>query len=121
MNKLMSLLAGGCVLAAGLAGLPGLANAGDGFKMKGRTEGHCKLSNVEVGRELYNGNCIIKEKIDENSTKFIIKMGSSEPFKFATHDGGSTWKHDGDRVKFRDRGDWGVFKWDDFRLEVHED
>lgn len=47
-------------------------------------------------------------------------MGNTEPFLFATSDG-STWMHGPEEVKFRDCGDWGVFKWDDFRLEVHED
>ena len=120
MKKRMSLLAGGCVLAVGLAGLPGFANAGDGFTMKGRTHGHCKLSNVEVGRELYNGNCSIKQEVTNNMNRYTIKMGNTEPFLFATSDG-STWMHGPEEVKFRDRGDWGVFKWDDFRLEVHED
>ena len=120
MNHKLSTLVGGCILAAGLAGQSGLANAGDDFKIKGRTSGHCKLSNVEVGRELYNGNCTIKETIDGTMTKFTIKMGSSEPFMFATNDG-HTWMHGPEEVKFRDRGDSGVFKWGDLRLEVHED
>ncbi len=52
--------------------------------------------------------------------RYIITMGNTEPFLFATSDG-ITWMHGPDRVNFRDRGDSGVFKWDDFRLEVHED
>lgn len=31
-----------------------LANAGDDVTIKGWTSGRCELSNVEVGRELYN-------------------------------------------------------------------
>jgi len=47
-------------------------------------------------------------------------MGSAQSFLFATSDG-VTWMHGPEKVKFRDRGDSGVFKWGDLRLEVHED
>jgi len=52
--------------------------------------------------------------------RFNIKLGSTESFLFATSDG-VNWMHGPDKVKFRDRGDSGIFKWDDFQLEVHED
>jgi hypothetical protein len=120
MNHKLSTLVGGCILAAGLAGQSGLANAGSDFTIKGRTSGHCKLANVDAGKELYNGNCTIKEKIDGSSILYDIKMGSAESFLFATSDG-VHWMHGPEEVKFRDRGDSGVFKWGDFRLEVHED
>jgi hypothetical protein len=119
MNKILALI-GACFLVGGFVGSPDLANASDGFKMHGRTHGHCKLANVEVGKELYNGRCTIKQEIDGKSNLYVIKMGSAESFRFATSDG-VTWMHGPERVKFRDRGDSGVFKWGDFRLEVHED
>lgn len=90
-----------------------------GFKLEGRERGHCKLANVEVGRELYNGTCRIKQTVNGASTVYEIKMGNTEPYLFAGH--GDSWMHGPDNVKFRDHGNWGVFRWGDFRLEVHED
>jgi len=118
MKTITTVLAGGCVLAAVLAMTSEPATAQ--YALKGKTQGHCELSNVAAGVVLYSGNCTIKETIDGSSTRFAVKMGEAQSFLFATSDG-KHWMHGPDKVKFRDRGDSGVFKWDDFRLVVHED
>lgn len=92
-----------------------------GFQLKGRAEGHCKLTDVKAGAELYNGTCKIKETIDSKGmTVFSIKMAKfKDPFLFAGQ--GGTWMHGPEEVTFRDRGDHAIFRWAKFRLEVHED
>jgi hypothetical protein len=95
-------------------------NSSAGFGLTGRTSGHCKLSNVEAGRELYNGRCSIKETINGSSKMYAIKMGSAQSFKFATSDG-RHWMTGPDKVRFEDRGHTGIFRWSDFRLEVDSD
>ncbi|MGA7877376.1 MAG: hypothetical protein WCA08_17080 [Desulfoferrobacter sp.] len=120
MKRFVLMLVALCFLAAGLAGYPDLVNADNGFNLQGRTSGHCKLSNVNAGKELYNGTCTIKESVSGKTTVYEIKMGSAEPFLFATSDG-VTWMHGPEEVKFRDRGHTGIFRWGDFRLEVDED
>jgi hypothetical protein len=47
-------------------------------------------------------------------------MGSAQSFLFASSDG-VNWMHGPEKVRFRDRGDSAVFRWSDFRLEVHQD
>lgn len=116
----MPALVGGCILAAGLAGQPDTANAQSGFTLHGRERAHCKLSNVAAGQQLYNGTCIINQATDGTNSRFSIKMGSSEPFVFATHDG-VNWMSATEKVRFRDRGHTGIFRWSNFRLEVDED
>ncbi len=95
-------------------------NSAAGFGLSGRTSGHCKLSNVEAGRELYNGRCSIKETVNGQSKLFDIKMGSAQSFKFATSDG-RHWMTGPEKVRFEDRGHTGIFRWSDFRLEVDSD
>ena len=118
MNKPVFAFVGGFVLAAVLAGQPNVAHAQ--AVIKGKTQGHCKLANVEYGRELYNGTCAIKETISGQTSIFDISMGSSESFKFATSDGGKTWMHGPEQVRLRDRGHQAVFRWGNFRLELDE-
>lgn len=109
--------------SSGHSGSSGYGSSGSGgaFDMSGRTSGHCKLINVEVGRQLYNGRCSIKQTSSEYS-KIIyeIQMGSAEPYLFATPDG-RLWMHGADEVRFEDRGHTGIFRWEDFRLEVDDD
>jgi hypothetical protein len=99
--------------------LPCTAAAGN--PITGKTAGHCKLANVDHGKELYNGTCNIKETVNGQNVLFDIKMGSAESFLFATADGGTTWMHGPERVKFKDRGDTAIFRWGSFRLELEAD
>lgn len=107
-------------LAAALAAQPPLAQAQSGTALHGKTSGHCKLANVQYGREMYNGTCTIRQRIDGSSNFYSIQMGAAEPFLFATSDG-KTWMHGPEQVRFRDRGHSAVFRWGDFRLEVEQD
>jgi hypothetical protein len=118
-NKKVFAVVGGFVLAGVLAGQANLAQAQ--AAIKGKTRGHCKLVNVDYGRELFNGTCTIKETISGQSTLFDVRMGSAESFKFATADSGKTWMHGPEQERFRDRGHTAIFRWGNFRLEVDED
>ena len=89
--------------------------------IQGRTEGHCQLTNVAVGKDLYSGNCTIGEKIDGQAIVYFIKMGSAHAFKFASADAGKTWYYEQEQVKFNDKGHSATFRWTDFRLKVEED
>jgi len=120
MRRFVLALVAVCFLVAGLTVYSVPVDAQSGFKLQGRTTGHCKLSNVKAGKEIYNGTCTIKESVSGKSTVYEIKLGSAEPFLFATSDG-VTWMHGPEEVKFRDRGHTGIFRWGDFRLEVDED
>ncbi len=107
------------VIVAGLTFTSGDASANP---IRGKERGHCRLINVDYGRDLYSGNCVIREKIDGNLTIYDIKIpGSDESFRFASSDGGRTWMHGPEPTRFRDRGHSAVFRWGSFRLEVEED
>jgi hypothetical protein len=80
----------------------------------------CKLTNVAKEVAIYEGKCRVTEKVHGNSMIYTIDMGGSEPFKFATADGGKTWLHGPEDVQFRDLGKGGIFKWSDFALVVAE-
>jgi hypothetical protein len=112
-------LVGAFVLAVVVAGLSDLAYAQ--FTFSGKARGHCQLKNVQVGRVIYDGICTIKQKVSGASTVFEIKLGSAQPFLFATADGGQTWMTGPTRVRYRDLGHTGIFRWDAFRLEVSEE
>ncbi len=124
MKPFFLALVGACSLTVGATAIPDTAVARHGnedFRLQGRTGGYCKLANIDYGREIYNGPCSIKETIDKNGFVFEIQMGNAEPFLFACNKEHTVCQHGPDAVKFSDRGDWGVFRWDDFRLEVHQD
>jgi hypothetical protein len=110
----------GLVLAGSLLGQVASVSADNGFTLEGRERGHCKLINVDYGRELFNGSCTIEQRTSGSSTIFTISMGSAEPFLFATSDNGRTWMHGPEEVRFEDREHTGIFRWSDFRLEVDE-
>ena len=98
----------------------GNSSSGGSFDLSGRAMGHCKLINVQAGRQLYNGRCSITETSSKySSTIFEIKMGSAESFMFATSDG-RNWMSGPERVRFEDRGHTGIFRWGNFRLEVDD-
>jgi hypothetical protein len=118
MRKFVSVLVGGCILAGSVMVQSGVAHAGSAIR--GKTQGHCTLTNTEYGRDIFNNTCVIKEKIDGNLTLFSIIMGSAEPFLFASSDGGQTWMHGPERVRFSDYGHSATFRWGTFRLEVEE-
>ncbi len=79
----------------------------------------CKLTNVAKDTVLYNGECTVTQEVTGTSNIYTVKMGSGEPFLFATSDG-KTWMHGPEEVQFRDLGKGGIFKWSDFALAVAE-
>ena len=110
----------GVSLVGGLAGVPNTVNAEPQFKMEARERGHCKLTNVDEGREIFNGTCVIKQTKDQRTNLFEIRMRGHKPLLFASTEGG-TWMHGPETVRFRDRGHTAIFRWANFRLEVDDD
>ena len=80
----------------------------------------CKLTNVAKNVAIYEGKCHVTEELRGNSIIYTIDLGASEPFKFASGDGGKTWLHGPEDVQFTDLGKGGIFKWSDFALSVAE-
>jgi len=122
MNRETRALVGGCILGWGSVGIQAdPAQAGGPVKVK--ELGHCQLTNVEFGRDLFIGSCVIKEMIDGagSSVSYSITMGSSEPLLFVSSDGGKTWVTGRDHVKFHDRVFAAIFRWANLRLEIQED
>ncbi|MEE4173100.1 MAG: hypothetical protein V2I57_02490 [Xanthomonadales bacterium] len=104
----------------GSGGYGSSSGSGGSFELAGRNSAHCKLINVEAGVQLYNGRCSIKESSSRSSSRiFEIKMGSADPYLFATSDG-RNWMTGPEEVRFEDRGHTGIFRWADFRLEVDD-
>jgi type 1 fimbria pilin len=80
-------------------------------------EGKCKLTNVAVGKSIYDGACQIHQEETEYGTVISVKLANAEAFKFAGK--GDTWMHGPEAVQFRDLGNGGaIFKWGDFALSA---
>lgn len=93
-------------------------------RLEGKEIGHCRLINVSYGRDLYNGQCGIKQVIEGDRVRFSIRMGSADPYVFVRR--GGSWQvvdrnSAGQPVRFKDMGHSAVFRWQDFRLELDED
>lgn len=93
-------------------------------RLEGKEVGHCRLINVWYGRDLYNGQCGIKQTADGDRVRFSIRMGSGEPYVFVRR--GGTWEYvdrsgTNQQARFKDMGHSAVFRWQDFRLELDED
>ena len=120
MKSSVTVLVAASILVGGLAGVPNTVNAQVEFKMEARERGHCKLTNVDEGRQIFNGTCVIKQTKDQHTNLFEIRMRGHRPLLFASTYGG-TWMHGPERVRFRDRGHMAIFRWGKFRLEVDDD
>lgn len=81
----------------------------------------CKLTNTAVNKSLYEGRCMVKQSsASDNITVFTVRMGKSEPFKFAGVRGKRQWMHGPDEVDFTDLPNGGIFRWSTFALVVAE-
>jgi hypothetical protein len=112
------------LLVAALAGCGKSYSVTPGFKLEANDTGYCRLVNVEKGKELYSGRCTIRQVLDGDRNKYVITMGSNEPLTFIKR-GRDVWEHvnrDGrnEPVRYRDRGQLGIFRWEEMRLEVDE-
>jgi hypothetical protein len=108
-------LVGSCLLAVMLA-TPQIASARD---IKGKTGGYCTLTNVRADKEIYNGDCTIKQTIKPERTVWEIKLGNAEPFLFAGN--GTQYMHGPEEATFKDYGNTGVFSWGEFVLKATQD
>lgn len=93
-------------------------------KLTARDTGHCRLINTNMGRDLFNGVCQMKQTIDGNQTKFTFRMGNAQPYVFVSR--GGVWEFANpyggtEPVRYKDLGHNAVFRWGDYRLEVDED
>ena len=79
-------------------------------------DGKCKLTNVDVDKVLYDGECTIHQEETDYGTLFSIKMGNAQSFKFAGK--GDSWMHGAEKVHFKDLGGGAIFKWGDFALSA---
>lgn len=105
-----------------LTALLAMACANADHKISAEAEGHCKLKNTAKGRELYNGDCTIKQTVKNNGNETIwkITMGTTEPFLFACSPNGQCM-HGPEDTQFKDHGRSGTFRWGDFKLDVEQD
>ncbi len=106
-------------LILGTAAAVAFASAVSAGGLKATETMRCKLTNVAKDAALYDGECTVTQEINGSSNIYTVKMGSGEPFLFATSDG-KTWMHGPEEVQFRDLGKGGIFKWSDFALAVAE-
>ena len=93
-------------------------------KLTAKDTGQCRLINVSLGRDMYNGLCVLKQTVDGNQNKFTIRMGTAEPYVFVNR--GANWEFanpygSAQPARFKDMGHNAVFRWGDYRLEVDED
>ena len=91
------------------------------FNMKQTERAFCRLGNVERGRNYYEGPCYVTESTQGRRQSFVIRMRGADPvtlfrvgqgeYIFAGSDGET-------QVRYADRGETGVFRWDNMRLEI---
>lgn len=118
-NRVSSVRDLGAMPGGGMAAqLPG------DFKIEGRESAHCRLNNVAIGRDFFNGRCTIKQTVEGDRTRFVIRMGPGEPMVFVKR--GGNWEYvnkagGNQPARFRDQGNSALFRWENYRLEVVED
>jgi hypothetical protein len=107
-------------VAAGVLALPAYAKR----DISGTADATCRLVNTQHDKDLYNGDCTVKQTIkndqDGKRTIWDIKMGSAQSFLFACSPDGQCM-HGPEEVRFKDQGQSGTFRWGDFKLKVVED
>jgi len=86
---------------------------------KARAYGACKLIDIRNDKILYNSDCKVVEKIENNGeATFKIKMEGRAALLFSSYAQRTKWMHGAQQVHFHDKGQGGVFKWDGFKLKV---
>lgn len=87
-----------------------------------KSEGRCKLVDKFDDKTVFKGRCeIIRERAGDK-TAFLIKLDNGTKYHFVGKGHQYELKTGWDRydVEFKDKGDKGVFKWDDNKLVVEK-
>jgi len=105
-------------------GYPGTVGPARPFRLEEKQTAHCTLTNVVLGKDLFNGLCSVKQTVTRNRSAYAVRVGVLQPIVFARERGsGYVLVHTNgtlEPVRFKDRVHQGVFRWGDFRLEVDE-
>ena len=117
---------GSASVAALLALIAGLVVATDAsaqrrFNMKQTERATCRLANVERNRSYYEGPCYVTEATQGRRQSFVIRMRGADPITFFRVGQGEYIfaGSDGEtQVRYADRGETGVFRWNNMRLEI---
>jgi len=87
-------------------------------------EGHCKLYNKKSDNNKYKGSCTIKQKMSDDSNKYVIKLGNGETYKFTEQSNGYQVETpegmSNNMATITDHGDKAVFKWGKWELTAKE-
>jgi hypothetical protein len=87
--------------------------------LKLRDSGRCVLKNLQVQRELYNGDCRITQQNTDYGVLMTFKMGDAQSFKIACDKNGRNCMTGSTPVQMRDRGNGSAsFRWETFQLDV---
>jgi len=96
----------------------------DSHEMKAEVDGHCKLYNTKSDNNKYKGNCTIKQKMSDDSNKFVITLGNGDVYKFIEQSNGYQVKTPEGTSKnvatMTDHGNKAVFKWGKWELTAKE-
>ncbi len=83
-------------------------------------DGHCKLYNTKSDNNKYKGSCTIKQKMSNDSNKYVIKLGNGDTYKFIEQSNGYQVETPEGTSKniatMTDKGDKAVFKWGKWKL-----
>lgn len=87
-----------------------------------RTEGRCKLVDKFDDKTVFKGRCKIQQERAGDKTAYLIKLDNGTQYHFVGKGRRYELKTGWDRyaVEFKDKGDKGVFKWDDNKLVVEK-
>jgi len=87
-------------------------------------DGHCKLYNKKSDNNKYKGNCTIKQKMTDDTNKFVITLDNGDVYKFIEESNGyqvntpeGTSKN---MATMTDHGSKAVFKWGKWELTAKE-
>ncbi len=95
-------------------------NNSEGSTKKTVAEGQCKLYNKKSDNNKFKGSCTIGQKVSDDSTEYVIKLGDGETYRFEkmaegyqveTPEGMSN-----NLATMTDHGDKAVFKWGKWQL-----
>jgi len=89
-----------------------------------KVDGHCKLYNKKSDHNKYKGSCTIKQKMTDDSNKYVIKLGNGETYKFTEQSNGYQVETpegmSNNMATITDHGDKAVFKWGKWELTAKE-
>ncbi|MGB3365678.1 MAG: hypothetical protein WBB48_12960 [Thermodesulfobacteriota bacterium] len=89
-----------------------------------KVDGHCKLYNKKSDHNKYKGSCTIKQKMTDDSNKFVITLGNGDVYKFIEQGNGYQVKTpegtSNNMATMTDHGSKAVFQWGKWELTAKE-